>query len=68
MNESFVPQLEDRLRYHRQRITSLEEQRAQIDEQIREVEAVLPHYEALIIAERALEGGAEKAPASHRAS
>jgi len=40
-----------------QLITALEEEKSRIDQIIRDIQGVIPHYEALIAAERALDRG-----------
>ncbi len=54
-SKSLIRQLEKRAEEHRARVTALEEEKSRIDQIIRDIQGVIPHYEALIAAERALD-------------
>jgi hypothetical protein len=54
MPESFLTQLEQRTEQVKITLANLEAQRARIEQQILQLQPVIPHYDALLNAERAL--------------
>jgi hypothetical protein len=54
MAESFLTQLEQRTEQVKITLANLEAQRARIEQQIAQLQPVIPHYDALLNAERAL--------------
>ena len=54
MAESFLTQLEQRTEQVKITLANLEAQRARIEQQIAQLQPVIPHYDALLTAERAL--------------
>jgi hypothetical protein len=54
MAESFLTQLEQRTEQVKITLANLEAQRARIEQQIAQLQPVIPHYDALLSAERAL--------------
>jgi hypothetical protein len=54
MSESFLTQLEQRTEQVKITLANLEAQKARIEQQIAQLQPVVPHYDALLTAERAL--------------
>lgn len=54
MAESFLTQLEQRTEQVKITLANLEAQRTRIEQQIAQLQPVIPHYDALLSAERAL--------------
>jgi hypothetical protein len=54
MPESFLSQLEQRTEQVKITLANLEAQRVRIEQQIAQLQPVIPHYDALLTAERAL--------------
>jgi hypothetical protein len=54
MNESFLQQLEQHTEQVKITLANLEAERVRIEEQIARLEPIVPHYDALLAAERSL--------------
>jgi hypothetical protein len=67
MSDSFLAQLEQRTEQVKITLANLEAEKVRIEAQIAQLQPVVPHYDALLVAERALQEANVTIEASHPA-